>query len=70
MAERIAVTIRLSPEARRGWDKVTVAQGVTLTALVEAIGLVFDETGLSLLPAAGMVVARAMAIDAERRERR
>jgi hypothetical protein len=64
------VTVRLSDEARSGWERVCEHEGVSLTALMEAIGCVFHETGVTQLPAAGMVLERARRIDAERRTRR
>jgi hypothetical protein len=64
-----AVTVRLSDAARAGWEDVCLAHGVTLTALVESIGCTFAETGITLLPAAMMVIDRARQIDADRRRR-
>lgn len=70
MAERVKVTLRLTPEARMGYERVCEAEGVTLAALVEAIGLTFYESGVTKLPAAQMVLDRARGIDLERRSRR
>jgi hypothetical protein len=64
------VTVRLSGEARDGWERVCEAEGVSLTALMEAIGCVFWETGVTQLPASRMVLERARHIDMERRTRR
>jgi hypothetical protein len=70
MPDTTTVTMRLTPGARAGYEKVCLAQGVTLTALMEAIGCVFLESGVRELPAAQMVLDRARMIDAERRSRR
>lgn len=63
------MNLRLSFEARRGWDRFCREQGVTLTAFVEAIGLELDERGM-VEGRGPQVVERARQIDTERRNRR
>jgi hypothetical protein len=65
------MTLRLSDEARAGWDRACGMAGVTLTALVEAIGLELHRTGGKALGDRGPdLVEAAKAIDLERRRRR
>lgn len=62
--------MRLSEESRRGWDKVALANGVSLTAFIEAIGLDMAERGIAVENRQGHdIIARARAIDQERRGR-
>lgn len=68
MAERITVTVRLSPDSRKGWERAALLGGVTLTALVEAIGQQLLEQQGTVTNAAVLTMARA--IDQERRNRR
>jgi hypothetical protein len=63
--DRPLLQVRLTPEARAGLDRFTVRRGVTLTAYLEALGLLADGD-----PTAEAVFARARAIDQERRSRR
>jgi len=66
---RTGMNLRLTPEARRGWEKACRDHGVTLTAFVEAIGLALDEHGV--VPGSALeVIERARQIDSERRTRR
>lgn len=65
---RVHVTVRLSPEARKGWEMAALQGGVTLTALVEAIGQTLLEQKGGLTNAAVLTLARK--IDLERRTRR
>lgn len=67
MAERRRTPIRLTDEARDGFDRYCTAERVTLTALVEALGL---ELGAGRTVLAASVVERAAAIDRERKSRR
>lgn len=68
MAERITVTVRLSPDSRRGWERAALRGGVTLTALVEAIGMTLLDQDGTVTNAAVLTLARM--IDQERRNRR
>lgn len=43
MSERPKISIRLSPEARAGWERACVRYGITMTAYIEAIGLELAE---------------------------
>lgn len=69
MTERVQVTTRISPDSRRGWDRACLAAGVTMTALMEAIGLDLLEHGIRS-DAGREMVERARQIDLERRSRR
>jgi hypothetical protein len=64
MARRL-LQVRLTDEARAGWDKASTEEVATVTALLEAYGeaLAADDK----LPP--KVVNRARAIDRERRSR-
>jgi hypothetical protein len=70
------LTARLSVEACEGWEKWAGAQGVTLSSLLEAIGLSLaeDETWNrpfdQMLPQIQQTVRRAHAIQRERKRRR
>lgn len=61
--------VRLSDDARRGWDRTCVKYGVTLTALLEAMGRELDTLGITTDRGA-VVVEEARRIDQERRSRR
>ncbi len=67
MPERRLLQVRLTDEARAGLDRFSTRRGITLTALLEALGhqLADDDTWMPL-----ELVARAREIDAERRSRR
>jgi hypothetical protein len=65
--ERQRVPIRLTEEARAGLDRYCTRERITLTALLEALGLEEAEDHDVLAPA---VVERAAAIDRERKSRR
>jgi hypothetical protein len=60
------ITLRLSDEARRGWDRTVIRHGVTLTAFAEALGLALlanpDRPPIDILE-------HARQIDFERRNR-
>lgn len=64
------MNLRLSPEARRGWDRLSRTEGVSLTALIEALGLELDERRAPTDPYGLAVVERARRIDHERGTRR
>lgn len=63
------MTLRLSDEARAGWEKACLATGVSLTALAEAIGLELYRSPGALGERGPDIVAAARQIDAERRGR-
>lgn len=67
VAARRAAYIRLTDDARRGWDRVVESEGVSLTALVEAVGLALHERR-EIIPKD--IIAAARAIDYERGSRR
>jgi hypothetical protein len=67
MPDRRRSTLDLTETARRGLDRFCTDQRVTLTALVEAIGLELDD-GRAVIP--DRVVERAGEIDRNRRSRR
>jgi hypothetical protein len=69
VTNRVQVTTRISLDARRGWDRGCLAGGVTMTALMEAIGLELLEHGVRS-DVGHEVVERARQIDLERRSRR
>lgn len=70
MAERVKVTLRLSNESHRGWERAALNNGVTFTALAEAIGLFVDEHPERTDAQWNDIIDRARAIDLERRNRR
>lgn len=70
MAERITISLRLTPEAHRGLMRACEAAGVTMTALLEAIGLELARNPGSLGERGPDIVAAARQIDQERRNRR
>ena len=59
--------LRLTEDARRGWDRFATSERVTVTALIEAIGLELRD-GRKLFSA--RTVNRAAAIDRARSSRR
>ncbi len=59
--------IRLTDDARAGWDRLCAAERVTMTALVEAIGL---ELGDGRNVVTRRAIDRAADIDRERKSRR
>jgi hypothetical protein len=61
------VSIRLSDQARRGVDQLVHDAGVSLTAIIEAFGLLYAEDRRTV---SEDVLARARQVDAERRDRR
>lgn len=63
------VSARISDEAKRGWDRFLESHGVTFTAMVEASGLLLDESRGELLSDNETVVDLARRIDRERAER-
>lgn len=70
VAERITVTNRLSPEARRGFDRACRIAGVTMTAMLEALGRELDRDPHRLLDRGSDIMELAREIDLERRHRR
>lgn len=67
MADRTRPNLRLTDEARDGFDRFCTTERVTLTALVEALGL---ELAAGRRAIATSVVERAAAIDRQRKSRR
>lgn len=63
------MTVRLSDDARRGWDRTCVNYGVSLTALLESMGRELDTLGITT-ERGEVVVQEARRIDQERRNRR
>lgn len=61
------MNLRLTFDARRGWDRVCRDNGVSLTALVEAIGLEMDDRHQPIPPE---VIELARTIDHDRKTRR
>lgn len=59
--------MRISDDARRGLDRVATRYGVTLTALLEAMGRYLDEDPTRVHQG---VIETARQIDFERRSRR
>lgn len=67
MARRRNLQIRLTDEARDGWDRVCADERVTLTALMEAAGL---ELAAGRTAVSARTIKRAAAIDRARASRR
>lgn len=63
------LSLRLSDEARAGFERGCLAYGVSVTALVEAIGLKLYEDAKAMGARGEDVVDLARQIDAERRQR-
>jgi hypothetical protein len=63
---RETITIRLTHDARAGWERVTLAHGVTLAGLLEAFGLEFQAHAGDVR---AEVIEHARRIDFERRSR-
>lgn len=59
--------VRLTDTAAEGWDRLCTRRGVTLTALIEALGQMLDEGDFSPTEEA---IQRARHIDRDRRSRR
>jgi hypothetical protein len=70
VAERVKVSIRLTEEAHAGWARACANSGVTMTALIEAIGLELHRTPSALGDRGPDILAAARAIDHERGSRR
>lgn len=66
MGDYHRMTVRLSDEARRGFDRVSEHEGVSLSALFEACGRLFDEDPGMCNP---VIIDLARSIDRERRAR-
>jgi hypothetical protein len=69
MPEVPKVTLRLSDEARAGLERGCVSYGVTITALVEAIGRMMLTDTARLGERGADIIELARQIDAERRSR-
>lgn len=66
----VAMTVSISNDAREGWHDFARSQGVSVTALAEAIGFAFTALDMDRIPARlRAAVEEARAIDAERRSR-
>lgn len=63
----MTVSFRLEDQARAGWDRVATENNVTLTALIEALGRLLEQSSDAMPPE---VVNLAQRIDRERRNRR
>lgn len=59
--------VRLTDTSAAGWDRLCTRRGVTLTALLEAVGQMLDEGADWPIDEA---IDRARQIDRERRSRR
>lgn len=62
--ERRSLQIRLTEDARAGWARLATAERVSMTALVEAIGLELAERRKVI---ADRTIRRAASIDHDRR---
>lgn len=60
------IRARLTDQAGGAWDRLATSEGVTITALVEALGLELDEKRWR--PTAA-TITRARQIDRDRRSR-
>lgn len=63
------MTVRLTEDAHRGWNRLCQQRNVTLTAVLESMGLELLERGITT-DRGEAVVERAQQIDFERRSRR
>ena len=61
----VRMNVRITPEAQAEWEQLAEREGVTLSALAEAIGLVVIGDGGSLSDA--VAVARRIMRDRQRR---
>lgn len=61
------MSARLTAESRAAWDRLCSRRGVTLTTLLEQLGLMLDE-GVNWVP--DEAIARARRQDRERYSRR
>lgn len=68
--ERVKVTTRLSQEARAGLLRACEMEGVSLTALLEAVGRDLHANPRRLLDRGSDLIAEARLIDRERQQRR
>jgi len=59
--------VRLSDDARRGWERLALRHGVTMSALMEAVGLRLVSGDHE--PVAAELLELARRIDYERRRR-
>lgn len=75
MEDRWRVTVRLTEEAHSGWVDASFRRGVTIAALMEAIGIFMARHPVEpqeppLVDIRDEVVNQARLVDAERRKRR
>lgn len=69
--DRKVITAKISRESAEGWRKFCVANGVTLTALIEVAGLdLAVESSPPAVEARIKMIARAREVDLARRSRR
>jgi len=71
--EKVPLRADLTTTAYSGWQRVTIEHGVTVTALLEVLGLRLDETGGDLRAVIRAdwpgIVAEARTLAASRRRR-
>lgn len=60
------IRARLSDEAKAAWERLCISEGVTITALIEALGRDLDEGGWT---PSRRVFSEARRIDRARRSR-
>lgn len=65
--DRVSVQVRVSEDARDGLHRFCFDHGITVTAMIEALGVQLAETGKCNVPE---MVAAARRIDYERRNKR
>ena len=69
--DRLMVSVRLSPEAARGWREFCRKNGISLTAFMEVAGVdLANDLAPSSIPERQRMVEQAREIDISRRERR
>jgi hypothetical protein len=75
--DRVALYAELSPEARAGWDRFCDSHGLSLTSVLEVVGLrmatdeeTFHVDEEKLTPLTREVVRAARQLQNERRKRR
>ena len=69
--ERIAINARLSRASAEGWRGFCQANGISLSAFLEVVGLnLAGDTAPSRIPERDRMVEAARAVDIERRNRR
>lgn len=71
--QRVAMRVFVSREARTGWNEASTRFGTTVSALVEALGLIALRVmagDIDVPPQGQAIIDQAKAIDADRRRRR